>query len=360
MEPGPRPLPGRRDDPALGKARQAAPDDDRVWLALADLATRLGHFDEAADWLTRCERARPDDSDVWNARLRWAKVAGRPDEFVRAAAHLPAGGMSQGKLLSFRAWLAARKGDRRAERSALDELVRLEPADTAAIERLADLAAQDGEKDRVATLRRQKSSIEAAVDHYKQLVNHTELAPLAADLARAGEAIGRRYDAKTWWRIAVRRDPALEHEAGLARARLAKAEPPTVKADGTLADVLGPLASAPTRPGAVANKLSVPTYVDEAGERGLKFTFDNRRSPQRQLPETMSGGVALLDFDGDGWLDIYAVQGGTSRRRPAVAGPLATGSSATAATALRRRDGAVRPGHARRRLRPRRRRRRLR
>ena len=30
----------------------------------------------------------------------------------------------------------------------------------------------------------------------------------------------------------------------------------------------------------------------------------------RQIPETMSGGVGLLDFDGDGWLDIYAIQGG--------------------------------------------------
>src|SRR5205823_2445542 len=34
------------------------------------------------------------------------------------------------------------------------------------------------------------------------------------------------------------------------------------------------------------------------------------RSPRWLLPETLSGGVGLLDFDGDGWLDVYCVQGG--------------------------------------------------
>ena len=65
-------------------------------------------------------------------------------------------------------------------------------------------------------------------------------------------------------------------------------------------------AERPTCPGA----LSIPAFTDDAERSGIAFIFDNGRSELRQLPETMSGGVALLDFDGDGWLDIYAVQGG--------------------------------------------------
>jgi hypothetical protein len=52
------------------------------------------------------------------------------------------------------------------------------------------------------------------------------------------------------------------------------------------------------------------SFRDDAETVGLRFTYDNGPSPARQLPETMSGGVALLDYDVDGWLDVYCVQGG--------------------------------------------------
>jgi tetratricopeptide (TPR) repeat protein len=295
----------------LEKARRSVPDDDLVWLGLADLAARTGRFDEAGEWLTRCEQARPDDNAVWNARLDWAKVADRPAELLRAAHHLPMSSLNQARALELRAWMAARNGDRQAERACLRELIALEPGDSVAVERLADLAAQAGEQELVAELRSRKAAIERERQRYRQLVNQRELAPHAAEFARAGEAIGRRFDARAWWRIAAQRDQAVESEAAAAQARLAKAEPPLLKGDGTLADLLGPLRARTVVQGAGSGDLSMPTFVDDAEDRGLAFLFDNGRTNLRQLPETMSGGVAILDFDGDGWLDIYAVQGGT-------------------------------------------------
>ena len=54
------------------------------------------------------------------------------------------------------------------------------------------------------------------------------------------------------------------------------------------------------------------------------------------MPETMCGGVGLLDFDGDGWLDVYCVQGGRFPPDPGCRSPRAIGSSATGATARSR------------------------
>ncbi len=299
----------------LGKANRSAPDDDRVWLGQADLATRSGRFDEADEWLTRCEQARPEDLAVWRARLNWAQAAGRPDELVRAAAHLPSTSFTQARVLELRAWTAARSGDRPAERAALEAQSALEPADATAVSRLADLAAQDGERERLAELRHRKADIEKARNDYRQLLKHSELAPLAANLARAADGIGRRFDAAAWWRIAAQRDPSLEREAAAARVRLVNADAPAVGA-GTLAEMLGRVRSSGGRKDPALAKLSVPTFVVDAQRRGLVFAFDNGRSPNRQTPETMSGGVGVLDFDGDGWLDVYVVQGGPFPPRP--------------------------------------------
>ncbi len=44
--------------------------------------------------------------------------------------------------------------------------------------------------------------------------------------------------------------------------------------------------------------------------RGINFTLQNSPTPQKYLIETMPGGVALLDYNNDGLLDIFFVNGG--------------------------------------------------
>jgi enediyne biosynthesis protein E4 len=44
--------------------------------------------------------------------------------------------------------------------------------------------------------------------------------------------------------------------------------------------------------------------------KGLDFTLLNSPTPQKYLIETMPGGVALLDYNNDGLLDIFLVNGG--------------------------------------------------
>lgn len=50
-------------------------------------------------------------------------------------------------------------------------------------------------------------------------------------------------------------------------------------------------------------------FVDIAKRAGIDFVTNSSPTPNRNEPETMAGGVALLDYDGDGCLDIYVVNG---------------------------------------------------
>jgi enediyne biosynthesis protein E4 len=310
---GADPVEGLRQ--VLNEAHRAAPDDDRVWLALANLEIRAGHFEPAREWLTRAAEKCPDDPAVWQARLWWGKAAGHPDEVALAAGHLPAAGFTPRQVAALRAWLAGLGFDRQAERSALEALVAVDPGETAAIERLADLAAQDHQPDRLADLRRRKAKIEDARERYRALMSMSDLASSATSLAQAAETFGAWEEARAWWALAARRDPT-NQAASSARARLSKTNLEPRATAGSLADLLKASLPATRPPSSLRELHDLPRFTDHAESAGLSFTYNNGKSDLRQLPETMTGGLGLLDFDGDGWLDVYAVQGGPFPPRP--------------------------------------------
>jgi enediyne biosynthesis protein E4 len=50
-------------------------------------------------------------------------------------------------------------------------------------------------------------------------------------------------------------------------------------------------------------------FEEIAQKSGVHFITTNSATPEKHQIETMPGGVALLDYDGDGYLDIYLVNG---------------------------------------------------
>lgn len=60
-----------------------------------------------------------------------------------------------------------------------------------------------------------------------------------------------------------------------------------------------------------ATKTSSPGFEEvPASKSGISWVHVNGRSPMAHLPETVGPGCAFVDYDNDGWMDIYLVNSG--------------------------------------------------
>jgi hypothetical protein len=73
---------------------------------------------------------------------------------------------------------------------------------------------------------------------------------------------------------------------------------------------------------AIATVGDRPHFIDISAEAGLDFTHVNGATGKFYMPEIMGAGAALFDYDSDGDLDVFLVQGG----------PLGDGPTAQQAT----------------------------
>src|SRR5215475_15875311 len=59
----------------------------------------------------------------------------------------------------------------------------------------------------------------------------------------------------------------------------------------------------------LADSFPESIFEDVTAKSGIRFKHESSRTSQKYLPESMGAGVAMFDYDNDGWLDLFFVNG---------------------------------------------------
>ena len=287
----------------------ADPNDDRVWLGKANLAAWTGQFDEASRWLADCARRRPNDQAVWRARLECARSSGDLDTVKQAAQQLSLRQFTLPEVLGLRAWLAARTGNTVLETEILQSLTFREPGNISAWDRLAERALRAGRQSDADLLNKKKLEFNQRREEYKTLIGRDDRADHCGELAGLAGKLGRLIEARGWALIDRGRAAVEPLVSAEIQDQLSGGPGPTL--GSAIEDLISMVPSKPGQP-SPGLKAPAPRFVDHAEAARLRFVHDNGQIRGRNPPptEAMCGGAGLLDFDGDGWLDLYVVQGG--------------------------------------------------
>jgi tetratricopeptide (TPR) repeat protein len=145
-----------------------------------------------------------------------------------------------------------------------------------------------------------------------------ELASLLAEgfdagrLERLGHLcveIGMPLEAGAWFELAIQHDPRRMRLSATLSQRSATAD----VAPAALSWPVLKSSSNPRPPARLLQSASRhdpgPRFEDIADRSGVRFHYDCGATRNLFLGDIMGGGVALFDFDDDGWLDIYFVNG---------------------------------------------------
>lgn len=315
--------PAINDPQRLEMILKANPADKTPLMALAMQELDQNAVAAAKQYLREITSADPQNAEA-QGLLGEVYADFDPDGFSEWNEKLPPEVESDpGVWLARGKWLHADKRPQEAARCLL-EVVKREPENLAACAMLGQILKSLGEQDLGNEFTERSRKLQRILDlneRIKQPDGDESIGPMIIEL----EAVGRLWEAWGWCVIALKEQPRSGKEILEARQRieaeLTLAVPRTVLTaiPGKVLDITRyPL---PDWSGLEASRVSSATpavnaaspihFTERSREVGLEFTYVNTKAQEtgHKIYETMGAGVAVLDYDQDGWPDLYLPQG---------------------------------------------------
>ncbi len=271
--------------PHLEVAARALVNDSTGRFALAECLIMLGKPVSPDEVLGPVPSEPVDAAQWWLFRGRIEETAGRPESsvasFERAIALNP-----RSREAHFRLGEVLKRLGR-------DEPARLHLTQASRIE------------DQFRTIRREHQQLRRA-----GLPSDPEL---FEKLGRFCHEAGLVAEANAWIEQALRLDPnredirTLQTQWHAAETLPFALSDPRPRSETSTSTARHDLSRPPSGPGTEVKPLP---FVEGAGAAGITYYYESGASDRRFfIADTMGGGVGLIDFDADGWLDIYLVNG---------------------------------------------------
>ncbi len=312
------------NDDLVSDYHHHAPDDPGPLVAMSRMAFEERDYSTAA---TLAARAISINPKLVEAHIKLGKAileTGNDDALIEWHAALPVEAEAHPEIWVLRAAWAQRSAASMAAARCYWEAVRRDANHQTANYQLGRELAGLGRNIEAQPFLQRAENLQEYVNAVKVAVtlqHETELIK-AAEIA---ERLGLVWEAYAWFRISLEINPTPASDAKCQQLRstyfdraklttrnIAKANP-ALQLD--LSDLpLADFSPSSVDRGAVATNglTSQPSFRNDATSVGLSFRYYNGGDPTqdiRKMYEFTGGGVAILDFDGDGWPDIHLTQG---------------------------------------------------
>lgn len=314
----------------LGQALEQVPDDPLPRIGLARIAEAGNQPAAAVAFLETVLAADPDQHEARGLLGQLLARTATDADFLEWYAGAPEAAEREPGVWFARATWARRRGQHRVAARCYRECLVHDPNHVAANLQLAHALAR---LDRDAE----------AAEFHRRVVRLTELTTLLRGLSgdprfgteKSGDRyfrvvelnreLGRVWEAYAWSVIAIKQDSELtwpKDQLDAIGKDISKNPGQTLAAFHPASSL--DLADLPRPDWSAASALSGKTpgqngvaygpirFRNDAGSSGLDFRYYSGQAgpdEESRLPETVGGGAGVLDFDRDGWPDLYLAQG---------------------------------------------------